>query len=136
MDFSDIEIEATMEQRVFNISPIILIKEINRLIKSLLNGKALRLNNILNKVFKVIVLVITKDLVKVASYCFINGIIPESLKESITVVLCKEGKKDYFLLSSYRLIIFKNMLVKVLEKYIANIILKVIEKYGLFLGIK
>ena len=47
------------------------------------------------------------------------------------VVLCKEGKKDYSLLSSYRLITFKNTLVKVLEKYIANIILEVVKEYRL-----
>jgi len=47
------------------------------------------------------------------------------------MVLHKKGKKDYSLLSSYRLIVFKNMLVKVLKKYIANIILKVAEKYRL-----
>ena len=120
-----------MEQRVFNISLIILIKEINRLIKSLLNGKALGLDNIPNKVFKVVVLVIKKDFVKAASYCFINGIALESLKEFITVVLYKEGKKDYSLLSSYRLIAFKNILAKVLKKYIANIIFKAIEKHRL-----
>ncbi len=51
MDFNDIEIKATMKQRVFNISLIILIKEINRLIKSLLNGKALGPNSIPNKSF-------------------------------------------------------------------------------------
>ena len=62
VDFSDIKIKATIKQKIFNISPIISIKEINRLIKSLLNGKSLRPNNIPNKVFKVIVLVIIKDL--------------------------------------------------------------------------
>ncbi len=120
-----------MEQRVFNISPIILKEEINRLIKSLPNGKAPRPNNILNKVLKVIVLVITKDLAKAASYSFINGIILKSLKESITVVLHKEGKKDYSLLSSYRLIALKNMLAKVLEKHIANIISKAVKEHRL-----
>ena len=90
-DLSDIEIEAITEQRALNISPIILKKEINRLIKSLLNGKALRPNNIPNKVFKVIALVITKDLIKAVSYCFINKIILKSLKEFIMVVLRKKG---------------------------------------------
>jgi len=78
-------------------------------------------------------LVIVKDLAKVASYCFTSGIIPKSLKEFITVVLYKEGKKDYFFLGSYRLIAFKNMLVKVLEKYVANIISKAAEEHRLLL---
>jgi len=111
---------------------IILIKEINKPIKSLLNGKALGLDNILNKVLKVIALVITKDLAKAASYFFINRIISKSLKEFIMVVLRKEGKKNYSLLSSYRLITLKNILTKVLKKYIANIISKAVEKYRLF----
>src|SRR6266702_4767362 len=89
MDFNDIEIKATMKQRVFNISLIILIKEINRLIKSLLNGKALGLNNIPNKVFKVVVLIIAKDLTKAVSYCFINETIPENFNKFITMVLHK-----------------------------------------------
>ena len=130
-DLSNIKTKATMEQRVFNISPIILKKEINKLIKSLLNGKALRPNNILNKVFKVIALIITKDLTKTASYYFTNGTILKSLKKSIMVILHKEGKRNYSFLSSYRPIILKNTLTKVLKKYVANIILKAVKEYKL-----
>jgi len=46
-------------------------------------------------------------------------------------MLCKEEKKDYSLLSSYRPVIFKNTLAKVLEKHIANIISKVVKKHKL-----
>jgi len=80
MDFSNIKIEVIMEQRVFNISFIILIEKISKLIKSLLNGKALGLDSILNKVFKIFALVIIKDLIKIASYCFISRIILKSFK--------------------------------------------------------
>jgi len=113
---------------MLNISPTILIEEIGKLIISLLNKKALGLDGILNKILKVVALVIIKDLTKVASYYFTSGIILKSLKESITVVLYKEGKKDYSLLGSYRPITLKNILVKVLEKYIANIISKATEE--------
>jgi hypothetical protein len=75
--------------------------------------------------------IIKKDLVEAASYYFANGIALESLKESITIMLYKEGKKDYSLPGSYRLITLKNTLVKVLEKYIANIISKAVEEYRL-----
>ena len=75
-----------------------------------------------------VALVIKKDLAEVASYYFTNGIALESLKEFITIVLYKEGKKDYSLLGSYRPITLKNTLVKVLEKYIANIIFKAVEE--------
>jgi len=120
-----------MEQRAFNISPIILIKKISKLIRSLLNRKALGLNGILNKVLKAVTLVIIKDLAEVASYYFTNGIILKSLKESITVVLCKKEKKDYSLLGSYKPIALKNTLAKVLEKHIANIILEAAKEYKL-----
>jgi len=113
---------------MLNISPTILIEEIGKLIRSLLNKKALGLDSILNKVLKVVALVIIKDLAEVASYCFTSGIILKSLKESITIVLYKEGKKDYSLLGIYRPITLKNTLVKVLEKYIANIIFKAAEE--------
>jgi len=118
---------------VLNISPTILTEEISKLIRSLLNRKALGLDGILNKVLKVATLVIIKDLAKAASYYFASGIILKSLKEFITVVLYKEEKKDYSLLDSYRLITFKNMLVKVLEKHIANIISKAAEEHRLLL---
>jgi len=118
---------------VFNISPTILTKEINKLIRSLLNKKALGLDSILNKVFKVAILVIVKDLAEAASHYFASGIILKSFKEFITVVLYKKGKKDYSLLGSYRLIALKNMLAKVLEKHVANIISKAVEEYRLLL---
>jgi len=119
-----------MEQRALNISPIILIKEINKLIKSLLNNKALGLDSILNKVFKVVTLIIIKNLIEVTSSCFINRIILNSFKKSIIIILRKKEKKS--LLGSYRLITLKNTLVKVLKKYIANIMSKATEKHKLF----
>jgi len=82
-----------MEQRAFNISPIILKEEINKLIKSFLNGKVLGLNGILNKGFKVIVLIIIKDLIEIASHCFASKIILKSLKEFIIIVLYKKKKE-------------------------------------------
>ena len=96
VNFSNIVIEATIKQIVFNISSIILIKEINKLIKSLLNKKVLGLNNILNKVFKVIALSIVKTLIKAVSCCFTSKVILKHFKKSIIVVLCKEEKKTIF----------------------------------------
>ena len=71
-------------------------KKVNKLIGSLLNKKALRLDGILNKGFKVVVLIIIKDLIEAASYYFASRIILKRLKEFITVVLYKEGKKTTF----------------------------------------
>jgi len=79
----------------------------------------------------VIILIIIKDLIKVTSYYFASKIILKSFKEFIIVILHKEGKKKN-LLGSYKLIAFKNTLVKILEKYIVNIIYKAVEEYRLF----
>jgi len=118
---------------MLNISPTILTEKISKLIRSFLNKKVLKLNSILNKVLKVAALVIVKNLAKVASYYFASKIILKSLKKFITVVLYKEGKKNYSLLGSYRLITLKNTLIKVLKKYIANIISKAAEEHRLLL---
>jgi len=96
-----------MEQKVFNINFIILIEKTSKLIRSLLNSEVLGLNGILNKVFKMVILVIIKDLAKTVNYYFANRIILKSLKIFIIVVLYKKGKKNYSLLSSYKLITFK-----------------------------
>jgi len=125
--------EIIREQNVLNISPTILTEEIGKLIKSFLNRKALGLDSIPNEVLKVAAPVIIKDLAEAASYYFTSGIILESLKESITIVLRKEGKKDYSLLGSYRLITLKNTLAKVLKKHVANIISKAAEEHRLLL---
>jgi len=79
----------------------------------------------------VVILVIIKNFIKVASYYFASRIILKSFKKFIIIMLRKEGKKDYSLLSSYRLIALKNILVKVLEKYIVNIISEAVKEYKL-----
>jgi len=76
-------------------------------------------------------LVIVKDLAEAVSYYFASRIILKSLKEFITMVLYKEGKKNYSLPGSYRLIALKNTLAKVLKKHVANIISKAAEEYRL-----
>jgi len=60
----------------------------------------------------------------------------KSFKKLIIMVLRKEKNKIYSFLSSYKLIIFKNMLVKVLKIYIINIMFRAVEKYKKFFKIK
>jgi len=105
------------------------MEKVSKLIRSLLNRKALRLDGILNKGFKVVALIIIKDLVEIASHCFANKIILKRLKKSIIIVLRKE---DFFL-NNYNPITFKNTLIKVLKKYIVNIMSKAAEKHRLLL---
>jgi len=47
------------------------------------------------------------------------------------MVLRKKEKKDYSLLGSYRLIALKNMLTKILEKHVVNIMSKAVKEYRL-----
>ena len=67
INFNNIAIKIIKNQKVLNISFSISTEKISKLIKSLLNGKALGLNSILNKGFKVIILIIIKDLIKAAN---------------------------------------------------------------------
>jgi len=63
--------------------------------------------------------------------CLTSGSIPEQLKESLTVVLKKDSKKDYSLPSSYRPITLENTLAKVIEKLVAEAITDTMEEQDL-----
>jgi hypothetical protein len=54
-------------------------------------------------------------------------------KELITITLYKEGKKDYSLPSSYRLIALENTLAKVVEKILVIRLSRAAKKYILLL---
>ena len=58
---------------------------------------------------------------------------PTRLKESTIIILYKDKKKDYFLLSSYRLIALENTIIKVIKKIITNKIISKAESRGLIL---
>ena len=68
---------------------------------------------------------------KAISWIFRNGEMPTRLKESTTIVLRKDKKKDYSLPSSYRPIALENTIAKVIEKIIANRIMSEAESRGL-----
>jgi hypothetical protein len=59
--------------------------------------------------------------------------LPPKFKESTTIVLRKDGKKDYSLLSSYRPIALENTLAKILEKAVANRLSRAVEEHTLLL---
>ena len=74
---------------------------------------------------------ITLGIAKAISQIFRNREIPTHLKESTIIVLRKDKKKDYSLLSSYRLIILENTIAKVIKKIITNRIISKAESRGL-----
>ena len=57
-----------------------------------------------------------------------------AFREILTVVLRKEGKADYSLLSSYRPIALENTRGKVLEKLVIERLLEVLERNSLLLN--
>ena len=65
------------------------------------------------------------------SACLEIGYFPIAFRETLTVVLRKEGKADYSLLSSYRPIALENTLGKVLEKLVIERLLEVLERNSL-----
>ena len=58
---------------------------------------------------------------------------PIYLKESTIIILYKNKKKDYFLLSSYRLIILENTIIKVIKIIITNRIISKAKSHSLIL---
>ena len=63
---------------------------------------------------------ISEGLAHAISTLFAVGSLPCRYKESVTITLRKEGKKDYSLPGSYRLIALENTLAKVVEKVLAT----------------
>ena len=65
------------------------------------------------------------------SSVLVKGTLPSRYKESTTIALRKEVKKDYSLLGSYRPIALENTLAKVIKKTIANRIIDAAKEYRL-----
>jgi hypothetical protein len=71
--------------------------------------------------------------VDIAKAYFTIGYYPR-LRRAITIyILRKEGKADYSLLRSYRLITLKNILSKILERVVVNCIADIAKEYTLLL---
>ena len=86
---------------------IITPEEVKKVIQKFPNKKALGLDNILNEVLKIITPTIAEELAQAVTELLRAGNIPQSYKESITVVIRKERKGDYTLPSSYRPVALK-----------------------------
>ena len=117
----------------FYINTDITEGEIISVLGKLPNRKGPGPDRILNKALKELEKKITPGIAKAISQIFRNREIPTRLKESTIIVLYKDKKKDYSLLSSYRLIILENTIVKVIKKIIANRIISKAKSRGLIL---
>ena len=85
----------------------------------ILCGKAPGADGIPNEVLKALSSEISEGLAHAISRLFAIGSLPGRYKESVTITLRKEGKKDHSLPGSYRPIALENTLAKVIEKVLA-----------------
>ena len=125
------DIESNQEFPRFQIDPSISKGDLEEVIRKLPNGKAPGPDRIPNEAWKMLNRSISGDLAEKISQILESGQILTSLKESTTVVLRKEKKKDYSLPSSYRPIALENTLAKIVEKVLANKITEEAEERGL-----
>ena len=117
-DTSDINDNDGFER--FEVGATVTTEELIDIIGTLPNGKAPGPDMIPNEALKALKDVIAPGLAATITQLLQSGDLPAILKESTTVVLRKEKKKDYSLPSSYRPIALENTIAKVIEKIIAN----------------
>jgi len=113
------------------ISPQITADQLKELVRKLPNGKAPGPDGIPNEALKVAVPAIAGEMAQAISSSFAGGTLPNRFKESTTIVLKKEGKKDYSLPGSYWPIALENTLAKVMEKAVADAMAKAVEEHNL-----
>jgi hypothetical protein len=120
----------TDEPSQWNDEPITK-EEVNQVLASLLNKKALGPNGILNEVLKALASEIGEGIARGINESLVKRALPAGYRESTTITLRKEGKKDYSLPNAYRPIALENTLAKVVEKVIANRMSTAAESRGL-----
>ena len=108
-----------------------IIEEIIIVLNNLPLGKAPGPDEIFNKILKALSPIIERDLTIIINKAFLYKELPSSFKESTTIIIRKEDKKDYFLPTSYRPIILKNILTKVVEKVFTVYLNKAVKERAL-----
>jgi Reverse transcriptase (RNA-dependent DNA polymerase) len=106
-------------------------EEVQRVLNHLPSGKAPGSDGIPNEVLRILGPSISEGLAQAISSAFAGGTLSTRYKESVIIALRKEGKKDYSLPGSYRLIALENTLAKVVEKVIANRLSQITEEHDL-----
>jgi hypothetical protein len=111
----------------------ITTEEMARTISRLSNNIAPGPDRIPNKALKTYRPLIAPWLIDTARAYFAIGYYPRLGRSITTVILRKEGKADYLIPGSYRLIALENTLSKILEKVIADYIVDTAKEYALLL---
>ena len=108
-------------------------EEVLKTINRLSNEKAAESDRILNKILKRITLTIYTGLIQEIYTAFTCSLLLIHYKKLITVILYKEGKKDYLLPESFKLIALKNTLIKIIKKVLITYLSCAAEEYSLLL---
>ena len=108
---------------LLNILYKVIKKRALKIINRLLKNRAPGLNSIINKVIYIVTPLILKELAQAVIKYLIIGFSRE-LKKLFTLVLRKEEKKNYLLLSAYRFIALENILIKLAEKVLTIYIVR------------
>ena len=122
-DLTDIDARESLNDesiRALDIDYKVSEEELRKTVNWLPKNKAPGPGGITSEVIKLAAPPVMNDLAEAMTTCMANGIIPDGLKESTTVVLRKEGKKDYSLPGAYRLIALENTLAKLMEKIVTT----------------
>jgi hypothetical protein len=109
----------------------VTIKEVTETLKNLLKGKTLDSDGIPNEVLKTLSPEIAEGLARAISGAFASDTLPGQYKESVTIVIRKESKKNYSLPGSYRPIALENTLAKVVKKILTTRLSRAAEEHGL-----
>ena len=109
----------------------IITHEICVAIYKLLSGRALRLDNIPNKILKAAIDVIMLHIYHVFNACFKFKYYPHHFKKSITIVLGKHNKDDYTKAKFFRPVVLLNTLDKVLKAILAKCLSYLATKHAL-----
>ena len=122
--------EAAPDQRIPIMQSVTEVEAL-QVLNHLPCGRAPGPDRIPNEILKALGPFIAKGVALGINKILAKGEFPASFRESTTITLRKEGKKDYTLPGSYRPIALENTLAKIVEKVLATRLSDAAETFGL-----
>jgi hypothetical protein len=98
----------------------LFIEKVRRAILRIKKDNASELDEIPNRIIHLIARYSPGLIMRLFQACLDQGVHPEAFKKAITVILRKDGNKDYLSLKLYRSIALLNTLGKTLKAVISN----------------
>ncbi|KAI6250857.1 hypothetical protein HI914_00257 [Erysiphe necator] len=106
-------------------------EEVECILSQLPQGKAPGPDEILNEIFQAHLPEWKLELARAITNLLVDGNILSWLKESITIALRKDRPSDYSLPSSYRPIALENSIANLVQKVVANQMMKAAEEHNI-----